>query len=561
MLTLCLLVAVSTTSLPTDDTLVLPADLERQVDAVFEDYARSNVPGCAIAVAIDGKIAFEKGYGSADLEHDVPILPDTVFDIGSTSKQFTAAAIALLEGEGKLSLDDDIRKHLPNFPDYGVPIRIRHLVFHTSGIRDYNVLLTLDGQSENDWSTDHLAMLSLERQRGLCFPPGTKHEYSNSGYFLLAQIVQRVAGRPFSEFVQERIFDRLAMSDSHVHDDRTRIVNRRAISYMPLPDDRFGISMSGWEQTGDGAVMTTVRDLMKWTHEFETHAVFGDDFHTRMNRVGSLDDGTPLHYGMGLTHRDFRDLDLIEHGGAWVGYRAHLGRLPQRRLAIAMLANRGDFDSAAAIETVLSILIPSGSPEIGTPEPGAVSGITLDREAVEPWLGAFRHPATGEVATLAIEGDTLVAKRDNGTVVLTCLGPLEFVNPKSGTKYLLEKAPTDGKPRVVVRPTTGPERSLETYTPWRPTQAELEKFVGVFHSDEVLAPAIVTVGASGLRVHLGSKDPNDAAELPPLETDAFGMPGFQVRFARDREGRPSSFEFITRSVSGLIYQRTAESTK
>ncbi|MGH9381900.1 MAG: serine hydrolase domain-containing protein, partial [Thermoanaerobaculia bacterium] len=245
------------------------ADLTAGIDAVFVDYDRTDSPGCALGVVRDGELVYARGYGMANLEHGVPITPGTVFDIGSTSKQFAATATVLLAEEGRLSLDDEVRKWIPELRDYGAPLTIRHLLHHTSGLRDYLTLMSLVGTSFDGLTTDDDALDIIARQRELNFPPGSEHLYSNSGYFLLSQIIERASGQSLREYAGTRIFEPLGMDDTHFHDDHTHVVPRRATAYAPLSEDgAFRIDMSLFEQTGDGAVYTTIDDLVRWDGNF-----------------------------------------------------------------------------------------------------------------------------------------------------------------------------------------------------------------------------------------------------------------------------------------------------
>jgi CubicO group peptidase (beta-lactamase class C family) len=269
---------------------------DEAIDAIFATTTQGRSPGCALGVYREGEIVLARGYGFADLEHDVPITETTVFDLGSVSKQFTAAAIVLLAEGGKLSLDDDVRKFLPELPSYGKPITLRHLLHHTSGLRDYTGLLGISGHDDADLTGDDDALFLITHQRALSFPTGSEWSYSNTGYFLLSLIVRRVTGKTLAELEKERIFDPLGMSDTHVHDDHRRLVPRRAIAYGLGSNGQLGLAMSDFEQTGDGAVMTTVRDLARWDGNFATPKVGGPALLDAMRSRGRLDDGTPLTY-------------------------------------------------------------------------------------------------------------------------------------------------------------------------------------------------------------------------------------------------------------------------
>jgi CubicO group peptidase (beta-lactamase class C family) len=310
-----------------------------KVDAVFARFDKPDSPGCAVAVVQNHASAYARGYGRASLELDVPIAPDTVFDIGSTSKQFTAFAVLLLERDGKLSLDDDIRKFVPEIPDYGRRIAIRHLLSHTSGLRDYTDLMDLDGHETADHTTDLDALEILSRQRGVNFAPGDEWRYSNTGFFLASVIVRRASGQPLTDFARERIFRPLGMSSTQFLDDTTRIVPRRATGYSPRTGGGFRVNMSDWDQIGDGAVQTTVEDLAKWDENFYAPKVGDARMLQAMQTAGTLNDGKPHDYGLGLVIDTSGGLKRVQHGGSWAGYRAQLTRFPDRQTSVIVLCN------------------------------------------------------------------------------------------------------------------------------------------------------------------------------------------------------------------------------
>ncbi|MFB3126207.1 MAG: serine hydrolase domain-containing protein, partial [Candidatus Acidiferrales bacterium] len=248
----CTVLVLVLTSLASADTLT------NRVDKVFAQWDKPGSPGCALGVIKGGELIYKRGYGMANLEHNIPISSTSVFRIGSTSKQFSALSILLLVEEGKLSLDDNIRKYLPEMPDYGSPVTIRHLIHHSSGIRDYLTLMSLVGKGDDDFYTDEDVVVMLARQRELNFNPGDRFLYSNSGYFLLSQIVKRASGQSLREYAAEKIFGPLGMQNTHLHDDHTLIVQSRASGYSPRKDGDYQINMTTLGMVGDGGVFTTV---------------------------------------------------------------------------------------------------------------------------------------------------------------------------------------------------------------------------------------------------------------------------------------------------------------
>ena len=310
------------------------------VDEVFADLTKPGSPGCALGVYRDGKIIYEKGYGLANIEENVAISPQSVFDIGSTSKQFTAASILLLEKQGKLSVNDDVRKYVPELPDYGQKITILQLLNHTSGVRDYLTLFELAGVNVDGVTTDDDAVSIISRQKALNFRPGTDWLYSNSGFFLLSVIVKRVSGKTLREFAAESIFTPLQMTHTQFRDDHAALVPNRAMAYDPKEGgDGYTLNVSYFEQTGDGAVHTSVEDLLKWDENFYSGQVGGREFLAELQERGKLESGKVLDYAKGLFLQDYRGLHTVSHGGAWGGYRAQLLRFPDQHFSVACLCN------------------------------------------------------------------------------------------------------------------------------------------------------------------------------------------------------------------------------
>ncbi|HKV24723.1 MAG TPA: serine hydrolase [Candidatus Acidoferrum sp.] len=330
------------------------------VDEVFADYTKPGSPGCALAVYRNGAISYEKGYGLANIEEDVPITPQTVFDIGSTSKQFTAASILLLEKQGKLSLQDDVRKYIPELPDYGHKITILNLLNHTSGLRDYLTLMDLAGINMDGVTTDEDALQLITRQKALNFAPGSEWLYSNTGFFLLSIVVKRVSGKTLSEFAAQNLFAPLGMNHTAYRDDHTALIANRAMAYdQKEMTGGYKLDVSYFEQTGDGAVHTSVEDLLKWDENFYSGQVGGQSFLAELQEPGKLNSGKVLDYAKGLFLQDYRGLHAVSHGGAWGGYRAELLRFPEQHFSVACLCNRGDANPTQRAHQVADIYLAS----------------------------------------------------------------------------------------------------------------------------------------------------------------------------------------------------------
>jgi CubicO group peptidase (beta-lactamase class C family) len=342
-----------------------PAALQARVDALFGRFTRGLSPGCALAVVEDGRVTLARGYGFADLRRRLPITPRTVFDIASASKQFTAASVLLLAARGRLSLDDDVRKYLPELPRHDAAITLRQLLHHTSGLPNYLDLLAKAGKRYEEVTTDDDALAALAGAPELLFAPGTAFRYNDSGYFLLSLVVKRVTGESLRQFAAENLFAPLGMTDTRIVDDLTRQVPRRAVPYAPA-DGGFEPELSRWEQTGDGGVNSTVLDLARWESGFDSGAIggagaagaaAGKALASAMTTPGTLADGRPLAYGGGLFLDRFHGLRRVHHPGSWRGFGAELLRLPDRRLAVITLCNVSDADPAGLSEQVAELYL------------------------------------------------------------------------------------------------------------------------------------------------------------------------------------------------------------
>ena len=324
--------------------------LTAQVDDLFAPWNKKDSPGAVLGIFKDGKILYAKGYGTANLDYGIPMSPQTVLRTGSISKQFVAMGIALLAEQGKLSITDDIRKYLPEMPEYSKTITLAHLLHHTSGIREYLILVSLIGKPEGSGYVytpqDLLSMLA--RQRALDFPPGEKFLYSNSGYFLLAEIISRVSGTSASSFLNKHIFKPLGMDNTRLHDDPNAIIENRGVGYSPLENGEYRLDILRLKVIGDLGVISSVEDFLKWDQNFYNNKLgkASPALIETMLTTGSLNDGENLDYAFGLTIGSYRGLRTVSHGGSAVGYVAHYLQFPEQKFSIIILSNLSSFSPA-----------------------------------------------------------------------------------------------------------------------------------------------------------------------------------------------------------------------
>ena len=331
-------------------------ELAPRIATLLKDWDQPDTPGCSIAVVKDGTIIYSGGFGMANLDHSIPNAADTVFRIASVSKHITASCMLLLADEGLLTLDSDIRKWLPEISEYDETITIRHLLHHTSGLRDYTSLMRLLEIGDEDLFTPQQTIDLIARQKGLNFSPGTQHSYCNSGYFLLSVICQRASGKTLRQYADQKIFSPLEMTSSHYHDNHLEVTPKRATGYAPIGEGKYRIHETVLDHVGDGGVFTTVEDLATWTTALGEGRL-GADLLQRLQQKFTLQDGEELDYGLGVIETSFRGQRMLQHGGGWVGFRTSLAAFPEQGIVIICLGNCSGFQPSRISRQIAALVV------------------------------------------------------------------------------------------------------------------------------------------------------------------------------------------------------------
>jgi CubicO group peptidase (beta-lactamase class C family) len=506
-----------------------------KIDEVFSDYAKPDSPGCALGIYQNGSIAYSHGYGMASLELGVPISPQTVFDIGSTSKQFTAFSILLLQQQGKLSIDDDVRKFIPEIPDYGHRITLHHLMTHTSGMRDYAGLFDLAGVPEQNLTNDQDAVDLIVRQKALNFNPGDEWDYSNTGFFLLSQVVKRVTGKTLRDFDQENIFTPLGMSSTQIFNEHSLVIPHRSTGYSyDRAQKTFGVEMSNFEQTGDGSIQTSVEDLQRWDENFYTAKLGGPELIKQMQVVGKLNNGEEHGYAAGLEITKYRGQPVVRHGGAWAGYRAELMRFPQQHTSIAVLCNVAQSVPETRANHVADALLAASLGPM--PEKQAEKGaVTLASERQQQYVGVYRNDKDQYQRIELKDGNLWLA--NYGIELL----------PLSSTKFGLKVTDgtvsfSDGQMVLQLLATEKPEKYklIQTRAP-----KDLSQFTGDFYSGELDATWQLSVQEGQLTAHVKHSDSPDIT-LRPVDETTFTLEGGSLRFENNGGGAKRAFLTVDR---------------
>lgn len=512
----------------------------KQVDKLFAEWDNAHSPGCALGVVSKGRFIYKRCYGMADLEHRIPLTPDSVFDVASTSKQFTAACVTLLARRGKLSLDDRIQKHLPEIPVYDHPITIRHLLHHTSGLRDYLTLMALAGMPYTNKYPDADIYALIARQKRLNFRPGSEHTYCNTGYFLLAEIVKRVSGMTLRRYADKNIFARLGMASSHFHDDYSEIVRNRACGYKKEKKEHKG-SVSILDVVGDGGLYTTLNDLARWDRNYYDNRVggLGQALIRELTTPGKLNNGEELSYAFGLFVENYRGLKVVHHGGSWVGYRLEFIRFPEQQFSVICLANTEALDAIAMARKVADLYLAGEFPS-PPPEPRAAKKV---RAAGRP--GYYIDSKT----------EDLVKFSSKNGCSLELLGRVHKLNPVSNSHFEAESGACHleftGPEELQLTLRNGKKSRYAWLPPVKDRPSKTHGYAGEYFCAELDASHKLTVKEKAL--HLLLKGETEQLEMQQVKKDLFRAgPSITIHMNKPA---PKKFTLSTGRVKALVFTK------
>jgi CubicO group peptidase (beta-lactamase class C family) len=519
--------------------------ITHRVDQLFADWDTAETPGCVLGVFQHGELAYHRAYGMADLERDVPLGPDSVLDLGSTGKQFTAMLMLLLEQRDLLSLDDGIRDHVPELPAYASAVTLRHLVHHTSGLYDYPTLMYMANKRfENAYDDDELLDLVV-RQRRPAFAAGEQFLYSNTGYLLLGVVAQRVGGGSYPDLVREHILDPLGMGSTTFNDTFSRVVKNRALAYSANVTG-FETDISFCGGYGDGAVLSCVGDLLRWDRNFYDNRLGqgGPELIEKMQTPGRLNDETTIDYACGLRVGEHRGLRMISHGGAWAGYRAELVRFPDQQLSVVCLANRSDADPSVRALRVAELYLAARLDESDQAAPSDAPGPTVGVDSVS-FAGAYRSSNGGTLLEISSHEDGLRLELEGEVFSLVAAGKGALRTVDCPVEIEMTR---DGDDAMSV--------TLQRGTPdtYRRVQAS---------AADVLAPADYYCDELDIvyRIELDGEQPfvrrggASREPLKPVSHDLFTSGPLIFELSRNRDGEVVGFELFAGRVAGLRFDR------
>jgi len=502
---------------------------EEKVSQLFHPWDRPDTPGAAVAIVWEGRIAMLKAFGSASLEHRIPITPDTIFDVGSLAKQFTAFAVLQMAEEGALDLSDPVRKHLPEFPEFGTPILIRHLLYHQSGLRDWGGLIQMAGGRMEDPISTPYVMSLLRNQRELNFFPGSEFSYCNAGYIVLTEIIGRTGGIPFPQRVKERIFDPLDMKDARFISRLGEWMSGTATSYKLNRDGKFIQASNDAALPGPGSLSLSIADLAKWMLNVQTRKLGSEALWARFLEVPGLNDGRSQRYAAGLIQGEYRTEPVWSHSGGWAGFRGETLYFPRQRLAIAVLANQTGIDPTGLARRIAESCLEE---KLSNPPKTAVAALPL-----EDWIRSCpgRYWLFGEQAiTVSITDEKLKLQIGAGPRLdLEPVGGRIFAFSPAGIRIEFPDAdPLENRGLIFWQGDYA--YSCEKLADHLEPPADLNEYAGIYYSPELMSAQEIR-SASG-RLYLPSLKRGDLP-LVPLESDAFGGSGSNVKIRFRRDGK------------------------
>jgi CubicO group peptidase (beta-lactamase class C family) len=541
------------TSSPTTDT----------VDQLFAKWKQPSSPGCSLGISRNGRVEYERGYGLANLELNTPITPESVFEAASISKQFTAMSIMLLVNRGQLSLDDDVRKYLPELPVYPTPVRIRHLLNHSSGIRDAFHILELSAPEDQYGDRNDVILAQLARQRSLNYEPGTETQYNNGGYVLAAIIVKRVSGQPLAAFAKANIFTPLGMVNTRFQDDPAVIVPNRASNYYRDGGTwRFVPFGTQPGAVGNSGLWTTVGDLLRWARNLANPMVGSSRLLADMQTPQSPPSSDQVLWGLGFEIREHRGAAFVGHGGGDRGIDTYFAWYPKQQLAIAVLCNTDNIGSMQLAQRIADLYLPAP-----VTEPAVASASTSNRssspspapagqpsiEQLEANAGLYRADGSESFVRVFVREGQLRLALGTGTFESFRLVPVSHARFTVGESTFAVEFTPPGRPKGL-RSFAGEKQTgtFERLEPFRPSPAQLRAYAGVYASDELNVEwTIAEQGATLVIRRPGSAD----TVIEPLATDMFTTIGDFMKFSRDASGTTTGFTLVSHGVRSLRFER------
>jgi len=530
----------------------------KRADQLFIAYSEKGVPGGVVGVIKNGEVVFSKAYGMANLSHGIPYEVNTPSNIGSVSKQFTATAILLLEQQGKLSLEDDVRKHIPELPDLGQVIKLKNMLNHTNGFREVYNLMPMTGWKSEDKLRRGEIIEMLKRQEELQAAPGAEYNYNNSAFILLAEIVERISGQTFPEFMEENVFGPLGMTSSLVRPNPTVIIPGASQGYVA---DSAGYHEAGdlYAAYGAGGIYTTVEDFSKWMGNFANPVLGGEELVTRLVTVDTLNNGDTMSYALGISVDEFRGLTSYSHGGADIAHRAFLVYFPEIDAGVVAMSNNGSFNSGGIAYDMAELYFgdemeAEEGEKVETGEETETKEILVPDELLQAYAGKYLLAGMGvELSYEVVDGRLKMSTEGQPEVYLNPLSKAEF--KYEGVEATIVFNTNDsGEVTGAVHSQGGQKFELERVAPYAPTVDELQALAGKYFSKEL--ETFYTIELHDTTLVLLIRNTKEI-ELSALKKDHYKGDIYfigELAFQRDNTGQVTGFTAANGRTKGIGFE-------
>jgi CubicO group peptidase (beta-lactamase class C family) len=530
---------------------------EKRIDQIMSLWDTKDSPGASIAVVQNDQIVFSKGYGLANLEYDIPIETNSIFHIASISKQVTAFAILLLEEEGKLSMDDDVRSYLPEVPDFGTPITLRHLANHTSGLRDQWNLLVMAGWRMDDVITTEQVMKLVAKQKDLNFQPGEEFLYCNTGFTLLAEIVKRVSGMSFAEFTQQRIFSPLKMENTLFYDDHQKLVKNRVYSYYK-DGNNYQKSKLSYAIPGATSLFTTPEDLAKWAMNFENPKVGTQESLRKMEIKGVLNNGDSTNYGLGQSIDEYNGLYKVGHGGSDAGFRSQISRFPNEKFTVIVFGNTSSFSSSRIANQITDLYLSKkyvAKKKVQLPKQTAK--VKVAKDLLASYAGEYDLQPGVVMSITTADGKLFgeLSGQEKFKLIPESNSKFQIEGSKAKLSFHSENNHGSDEINLIKFFQNGSTTRMQKHIDFEPDFVDLEQFIGSFYSEELSTEYIFKNESNVLFM---THPRLSKIALIPQRPDVFGSTSWSfssIDFIRDDKGKITGFYATNGRVRNLWFKK------
>lgn len=540
----------------------LSPEQQEKINQLFLDWNQPNHPGGAVGIMQEEEVIFSKAYGLASMEYLVPNSTGTLFNIASVSKQFTSMGILLLEAQGKLSIDADVREYLPYLPKFKHKVTIRHFMHHTSGMRSLHAMLQMAGWRDDDSRTNADLVRFMKNQKELNFEPGSEYLYCNTGYILMSEIIEKITGEKFPAWMRTTIFEPLGMIDSYVEEDYSRVVPNNATSYNGSANRGFNRAVEYWGYIGSGNMHCSTSDLLKWLRNFYAPKAGWEAAFQKLQTLDPLNNGEKLNYAFGVVVDSINNSKRISHGGSIGGFRAHASCFPDKKLSLVILSNFSNSGLGSKVSAINDLLLSTDKPvnELASATPQMIKAMPVSTGQLANYSGHYWNDQAGYSRKIYVKNDTLrYARSATNETALVPVAKDKFQMLGASVRMIVEFQSTGAtKKSMLVSAENAPPTRMEYYEPIGATSALLQNYIGSYYSPELETSYRIEVVDNQLMGHHARHGDFDIKVLRENDLEATLSPFRRIKVKRNAQGEVKGLLVTNGRVRNLWFERTVD---